>query len=548
MHRHLERFMSAVVAGWLLLICNVVLAQADEPLEDWIYSVKSGDNPWNITERFLDGMKYWPMVTKRNAIADPLHIPVGSSLRIPISWIRTASGNVVVTGTRAGGCLSKGEGAVERILSAGDSVVAGLRLQTNKDGFCGLRFPDGSQVLLLANSELTLDKLIVYAMTGMFDLRATLLKGRVEVTARKAAGPASRFEISTPQGVTSVRGTQYRAASETDAGRVEVLEGKVEVKNSLGAEVLPEGTGSYFTANAAPLPPIPLLPAPDLSALPKTLRQVPPTIHFSEVTGAVAYRAQWSRDLGFTDWIGQARAEKPEIRLDGMQPGEYGLRVRAIDARGLEGREAAVLIKVEAGLPAPQGCASQGGWQFVQPDLVLLCASVPEAAKYRFQVARDTQFKDIVEDWIQPEPRLDLRLPTLGEFHWRMAALDRDMRMGDFSDSARLLRLEVVPKLVLLELTHTAMTLHWSPHDSRKRYRVQLSTEQDFRKTVVDSTTRGDRLVIARPFEGIYYVRLGVLSTPDAAPYFGDSHRLNVPTTTSGGWFAPAGLLLILAL
>lgn len=70
----------AVVAMFLLGISAWARAQATP---EWRYVVKSGDNPWSITERLLDGMKYWPLVQKHNGIVDPRNIPPGTELRIP---------------------------------------------------------------------------------------------------------------------------------------------------------------------------------------------------------------------------------------------------------------------------------------------------------------------------------------------------------------------------------------------------------------------------------------------------------------------------------
>jgi len=47
--------------------------------KDWIYTVRPRDNPWNLTERYLKGLQYWPKLQQLNHITDPCTFRRGPS-------------------------------------------------------------------------------------------------------------------------------------------------------------------------------------------------------------------------------------------------------------------------------------------------------------------------------------------------------------------------------------------------------------------------------------------------------------------------------------
>lgn len=56
--------------------------------EEWIYTVKPGDNLWNITERHLTDIHYVRRLQQLNQINNPYVIPPGTRLRIPVAWTK----------------------------------------------------------------------------------------------------------------------------------------------------------------------------------------------------------------------------------------------------------------------------------------------------------------------------------------------------------------------------------------------------------------------------------------------------------------------------
>ena len=78
----------------------LVTAVTGFPAEDFIYVVQPGDNPWNLTHRYLKSVSYWPRIQDYNRIADPTSIQPGTKWLIPLRWM---GGTVVSLAGKADG-------------------------------------------------------------------------------------------------------------------------------------------------------------------------------------------------------------------------------------------------------------------------------------------------------------------------------------------------------------------------------------------------------------------------------------------------------------
>lgn len=536
----------AVVALFCLWMPAWVRAQS---MPEWQYVVRAGDNPWRITERLLDGMKYWPLVQKHNGITDPLRIPPGTVLRIPIDWLRTEPGFALVQATSREGCLVTEATGAGHAAKIGDKLAVGVQLRSTPGGGCTLKFLDGSRILLHEDGELRLERMRSYAMSGMHDIATRLLRGRVESQVAPAAGPASRFEIQSPQGVTSVRGTRYRVASQDTGARAEVLEGQVGVRNDLGEVAVDAGMGTVFSRSAAPAPPVQLLPAPDLAQLPASVRAAQPPLTFPTVAGARAYRQQFAADPSFDLPLSDQRTELALLQIPSLPEGEYHYRVRAIDALDLEGHDASATVRIEHLLAAPTGCSPRQGEKVIARSFMAQCTAVPEARWYRLQLARDDSFVTPQADLLQTQPGAALSLDVPGRYFWRLAAIDAAGRTGDFTAAMAVQRALDPPSVQLLAFGRESLTFGWQAQSAGQRYRLQLAAGEDFASPVQDVITIGNRLVLPRPeAPGRYAARVGLLEAEGEAAMFGPPHSLYLPPVGNLEWLPPLGVVLIFAL
>jgi hypothetical protein len=342
-----------------------LLAATAAHSEEWLYTVRPGDTLLGISADYLIRTDYWPRLQALNGVADPTRLPPGMKLRVPIPWLKRLPAKARILSA---------QGQVNAVIAATGQTVAvhsglslqtGDRLLTGPDGAASLEFRDGSRVLLQADSELRMDALSAYGPTRFADTRIRLQQGRVEsqITSRSGAGP--RYEISTPAASSAVRGTRYRIGMDPAAAtaRTEVLEGTVAFEGHRTTRTVEQGFGSLAETGQAPLPPLPLLPPPKLTERPPVVARWPVQLGFFPLRGAVAYRAQIVPADSFKALLldtvlpalksdDREAVEALTLMLNPVGPelpdGDYIARIRGIDDRGLEGRDAQYRFRFHA--------------------------------------------------------------------------------------------------------------------------------------------------------------------------------------------------------
>ena len=234
-------------------------ADADE----FAYLARPGDTLIGLGRRLLRDPKRWPEVQQRNHIGNEYRIKPGSTIRIPYGWLKVSAETASVT---------KVAGAVTRSgqpVTAGQSLDQGSQVETGPDGSVAIDLADGSQIVLHKSSSLRLSEMQrVDGVPNAHDIQVQLPAGHAE-THVKPHRDVGRFEIVTPTAALAVRGTIFRASALTEgAVTTETLEGVVAVSAS-GQTVTTEADfGTRVERGAPPLKPVPLLPAPELSAVP----------------------------------------------------------------------------------------------------------------------------------------------------------------------------------------------------------------------------------------------------------------------------------------
>ena len=275
-----------------------LLAATDAQGQEWLYTVRPGDNLWNITTDYLTRMDYWPKLQALNQVADPERLPPGMKLRIPIAWLKRlpATAQVLNVQGQAQAVIADTNRTIP--VEPGLYLQSGDALRTGPDSNVTLEFGDGSRLLLQADSQLSMDTLSAYGQTRVVDTHLSLQQGRVEsqVTPRPASGP--RYEIWTPAAASAVRGTHYRLGMDpaTATARAEVLEGAVAFQGRRKSRTVAKGFGALAETGKPPAPPVPLLTPPNVADLPPVVTRVPIQLGFPALQGAVAYRAQIAPD------------------------------------------------------------------------------------------------------------------------------------------------------------------------------------------------------------------------------------------------------------
>lgn len=409
----------------------------------WLYRIESGDTLSGIAQRHLIDGEHWRELRDINGVKQPRRLQPGAFLRIPTEKTKVSA--VVATAVAVSGRVERQlGGAGEKIsLKPNDQVKQGDRVFSGPDASLKLEFVDGSYVQLQRDTIVTLKLLQGQVAARLSSVQILVEQGRVETMVKPLKSKVMRYEVLTPTVQIGVRGTNFRVNFDAhDAlSRSEVLDGAVNARNELGSENIPKDFGAVILPNAKPLPPIPLLPAPNIGDIPSLVDRSPMRLKWENTDGAMQYRLQLATTADFASIIADSLIATPEASFSDVANGRYYLRVRAIDKNGLEGKNAERAIDIQAQpvhlevplqeptlLPAVlQGHILRVAW-----------SDVGSAKSVRIQVAWDREFNKIQLDRTTVQSYAELYSPAGGEFFLRAAVVDEAGVAAPFATAYRI--------------------------------------------------------------------------------------------------------------
>ena len=388
-----------------------------------------------------------------------------------------------------------------------------------------MEFADGSRLLVQSGTELIMDSMSAYGVTGMVDTTMRLKRGRVESIVKPAVGEATRYQIITPSAVVAVRGTDFRSAFDdsTQVALSEVSEGSVVASAGRTRRTVNQGFGIRAEAGKPLARPVKLLAAPDLSGLADTIDRLLMAFEWPAVATASAYRVQLFAPGTPPRLLIDRRVDGARAELDAPPDGDYLLRVRAIDGQGLEGLDAERRITVDA-RPVPPNLLEPAADAKLHGEPPKLWWSKPEGAvRYHVQVSSDASFADLVMD----EPALDGERHTMaaepppGTYYWRAASIDGSGEKGPFGDPGSF-RVLAVPAAVTAssEVEDDRVTVSWGKAANAAGYEFQLARDAEFTDLLVDETINDTRYTLTELEPDEYYYRArGVSDEGVKGPY-----------------------------
>lgn len=489
----------------LLALCAPVSAQ------EWAYRIRPGDTLWDLAGDYLKPDIGWRRLQEHNRIADPYRLPPGSVVQIPLAWLDRQPAKAQVVAVRGDATVAFGKAATSKVV-AGMRLGAGARLSTPANASLCLQFADGSRLILQGGSELRLDRLSRYGNSGMVDTRLRLQRGRITNEVKPVAGPAAGFIVETPSASSAVRGTQFRVEAEEARTWTEVLDGRVAVSSQRHSSLIGRGYGSVVEAGQqGAVKAVPLLPAPDLSALPPAHRQAQADISWPAIDGAARYRVQASDRRDFNTLLIDLEVDAPQIRLPVLAGGDYFLRVRGIDAQGLEGRDATAAFHIE-NLPPPYAIAPAADSVLRDSRIVLSWTQAPGADAYRYQVADNASFDSPLIDAGVAATRAELpKALAPGTYFWRVGSIDTEGKQGPYGDA---LAFELRPLAEAGQIdseipksASRAVTFRWRAGPPGQRYRFQLSRSADFSSPKIDEMVSEAEITVPKLGSGTWYLR-----------------------------------------
>lgn len=478
-----------------------------------VYHVRGGDTLIGLAHRLLTPTSLWRELGRLNHIEQERRLVPGSEMRIPIPWLRWTDRPVEVL------AVSGNVSANGRTVVAGDRLHEGESITSGAGGSLAIRLPDGSEVHVPPKTTLLLQRVRAAEGIDAPDIRLGLPTGDLEVAAKKHRD-TGRFEISTPTAITAVRGTEYRTHySDTNAAATsETLSGTIEVRASGTALPVAAGYGTLAKGDAPPLPPVPLLPAPALDGIPAVNHSPSLELQFPQVNGAVQYRVQISRSQNFEALEQDTSAKSPPIQIEALESGEHWLKVRAVDANGIEGFDAVRNYSQHTLPDAPRvrpevnvsgdGLTQHFSWQ-------------GSSERYRFELASSgTPEAPILQTETTATSFEAARLP-LGTYKWRVAAINAQGELGFWSESADYIQRPLPPSVTAVESPRKKpVVVHWNPQPGYTAV-VQVSSQENFQGNLIELRSDGSSVQLPKLAVGRHFIRLRFVAADGYTGPFG---------------------------
>ena len=329
----------------VLAMMQVGLVSANE--EFWEYTFRPGDSVWSIAQKYTTSANNWTQILDLNKdhLGPDRQIPPGTRIIIPVSLLKNKPTPATVIALSGGAALFRANGdsadiKVGTLLYSGDRVVTASRQS------CRIQFADKSELQVLADTEIVLDKLSHHKKSGMVDTRVRLNSGSVDTHVEKQRVD-SRYEIRTPAALTAVRGTAFRLSSDaSQISRVMVSEGLVGVSAD-GVEIAVKNGFGLVAEKGKPLQePVQLLSATTISVNLSSDRSIL-QLSWLKLEGAQYYRYLLAADEKFNQIDIDKTTENNQVELKGLEPGRYYLRVRGVDQNKLEGADSVRVYEIQ---------------------------------------------------------------------------------------------------------------------------------------------------------------------------------------------------------
>jgi len=538
-----------IAAALLCLAAIWPLANA-APAEDpaWAYRIQPGDNLFDISATYMEGKAGWRDLQRLNKVADPLKLPPGGTLKLPIRWLKREA-------SVAQAVFAQGEVSLQRppappaALKAGTELRSGDVLRTGEQASLTLRFVDGSRLLLAPRSEVTIEQLLVYGRSAIPAMQLRLHKGGADSRVQPAPKAPADYQLHTPSLNLGVRGTEFRVQLTGDGSgtRAQVLEGVV----AAGPARVEAGYGVVADSPQAQPQVTRLLPAPDLRGLAPKLERIPLRLSWQAQDGAKAYRAQVYTAGNFEQLLLDGRFEQAQAQWPDLPDGRYSLRVRAIDALGLEGLAADAFFVLKARPEPPFARAPAPDANVYGNSVGLAWAKPLNAQAYRLQVASEPGFGSPLLDRSDlGASELDLALPH-GRYFWRLATIALDPAgkedLGPFGDpqSFTLKPVPPAPAPQPPEIGDDNLRLRWSAAPGMSSYQWQWAQDAEFKQLLQEGKTEQPEFTLPRPAAGSYYLRVRSVDAQGYAGPYGSAQQVDIPRSRWLWLLLPAGLLLL---
>ena len=493
------------------ILCVALFIPSLAPAADWLYLTYPGDTLSQIGVKYLKNWRDWPKVMTHNKIPHDRVLPVNTRIRIPVELMRVDPAPAVVTHVTGNVRVKPADGPF-RPLAVGDRITGGETVLTGPRSFASFRLADASVLNQQPSTRLVFGRLAAYGDTGMVSTEVDLQDGRLEANASRQVAPGGGFQVKTPIAVAGLRGTAFRLNMDAEGKtlRSEVLEGAVGVTAARKEVVVSAGQGTLAEAGRPPAAARPLLPAPEVIALPNRIRALPIRFSWLRDDAARAWRAQIAADAAFSQLLLEDLTDKPAVQWDSALPdGRYVLRLRAVDADGLEGLDRDHPFELDLRPMPPQLTAPAEGQRSYDGNVAFAWGLPEEAHGFVLQISPTSHFgRDVEEIRLDAVNRHVAQVPA-GTWYWRMASLsDKGERhLWGQPQSFQVRPLPAAPPTGETRTEAGKAHLAWLPVAGAEQYELELGKTADLETPLARQRSAATRATLPlKP--GKYYWRV----------------------------------------
>jgi LysM repeat protein len=133
---------------------------------EWLYAVNPGDTLISVAVNYLANPNDWRQLQKLNDVTEPRRLMPGTKLRLPVALLKREAVIAEVIHVH-GKVTHTSKNDHPQNLIAGARLEVGDIIETSANASVSMRFVDGSRLLLIQNTQVTLAEMILFGKTGM---------------------------------------------------------------------------------------------------------------------------------------------------------------------------------------------------------------------------------------------------------------------------------------------------------------------------------------------------------------------------------------------
>jgi len=222
-------------------------------------------------------------------------------------------------------------------------------------------------------------------------------------------------------------------------------------------------------------------------------------------------------------------SSSPELQIADVADGDYFMRVRAVDAHGLEGYDSTHAFRLKAHPEPPLILNPMPRGKVRAREVEFKWRERTEAAAYHLQIAKDATFTALVlDDKALRGGQAIVGKLALGAYFWRVASLRKDGDRGPFGDVAQFTLLAPPATPTPPSIGDTHINFRWAGEPGQT-FEFQIANNSAFEKPILLQTLNSPEIDVPLPRPGPYYMRYRAIDSDGFVGPYIPPQRFMVP-------------------